>query len=119
PNEIRVYPGANGGSTFYADAGDTYAYTSGSFENIALSYNDDSHTLTMGTASGSYPGMPATRQLRVVFVGPQHGSGVGETTSAPTSTYTGQTLNVASSGAGSPVGSVITLRAHANNMYVT
>ena len=36
-------------------------------------------TLTIGARSGSYTGMPATRTFNVVFVGANHGSGLGVT----------------------------------------
>ena len=36
-------------------------------------------TLTIGARTGSYTGMPATRTFNVVFVGANHGSGIGVT----------------------------------------
>jgi alpha-D-xyloside xylohydrolase len=132
PTEIRVYPGADGKATFYADSGDTNAYTTGAFQNIPLTYSNSSNALTMGTSTGSYAGMPTTRNLRVVFVNSTSGTGIGETTSAPTSTYQGQPLTVTSTTSTPtptptptttttpPTASgVISLRAHANNQYVT
>jgi alpha-D-xyloside xylohydrolase len=109
PTEIRVYPGADGRFTSYSDSGDTYAYTQGAFQNIPLGYNNSGSTLTIGTASGSYPGMPTTRNLRVVFVHPQFGAGIAETPSAPTSTYQGTALSVTSTFTGVNVGPAITV----------
>jgi alpha-D-xyloside xylohydrolase len=107
PTEIRVYPGADGRFTFYGDAGDSYAYTSGAFQNIPLSYTNNGSTLTLGAASGSYPGMPSARNLRVVFVHDQYGSGIAETPSAPASSYQGSALTVTSTFTGVNLGQTV------------
>ena len=111
PTEIRVYPGADGQTSLYSDAGDSYAYTAGASQTIPFSYRDRSRALTIGAATGSFPGAPATRQLRVVFVGPQSGAGVAETPSAPITTYRGRTARVTSTATGSNVGQDISVPA--------
>jgi alpha-D-xyloside xylohydrolase len=111
PNEIRVYPGAAGRLALYSDAGDTYAYTTGAAQTIPLTYRDAGRQLTIGAASGSYPGVPATRQPRVVFVDPQSGTGVGETPNAPAVTYTGRAVTVAAPRTGANVGQGISVPA--------
>ena len=95
PNEIRVYPGADGRLNLYSDAGDTYAYAAGASQTIPLTYRNGGRTLTIGASAGTYPGAPATRNLRVVFVGPASGTGVGETPGAPAVTYHGRAVTVA------------------------
>lgn len=79
PLEIRVYPGTDGSFTIYEDEGDTYDYEMGQYAQIPLTWNDTAKTLTIGARTGSYPGMPATRTFNVVFVGPNHGGGLGVT----------------------------------------
>jgi hypothetical protein len=111
PNEIRVYPGADGQLTLYSDAGDTYAYTTGAAQSIPLTYRDAGRQLTIGAASGSYPGVPATRQLRVVFVGPQSVTGVGETPNAPAVTYAGRAVAVTAPRTAADVGQGISVPA--------
>lgn len=104
PTEIRVYPGADGRFTLYSDSGDSYAYARGAFEQIPFSYKDNSGTLTLGASAGSYPHMPTSRNLRVVFVRPQSGTGIAETPGAPASTYHGKVTKVASTFDGANVG---------------
>jgi alpha-D-xyloside xylohydrolase len=79
PLEIRVYGGADASFTIYEDEGDTYNYEMGQHAQIPLTWNNAARTLTIGARSGSYTGMPATRTFNVVFVGANHGSGLGVT----------------------------------------
>jgi len=79
PLEIRVYPGADASFTIYEDEGDTYNYETGKYSQIPLTWNDAAKTLTIGARTGSYTGMPMTRTFNVVFVGANHGGGVGVT----------------------------------------
>jgi alpha-D-xyloside xylohydrolase len=80
PLEIRVYAGADATFTIYEDEGDTYNYEMGQYAQIPLTWNNAAKTLTIGARTGSYTGMPATRTFNVVFVGANHGTGVGVTT---------------------------------------
>jgi alpha-D-xyloside xylohydrolase len=68
PTELRVYRGSDGSFTLYDDQGDTYAYETGAHTTIALRWNDQSATLTIGARQGGYPGMPLERAFRVVLV---------------------------------------------------
>jgi alpha-D-xyloside xylohydrolase len=79
PLEIRVYAGADASFTIYEDEGDTYNYEMGQYSQIPLTWNDAARTLTVGARTGSYSGMPATRTFNVVFVGANHGGGIGVT----------------------------------------
>lgn len=65
---IYVYAGANGTFTLYEDEGTNYNYEKGQFATIPLHYDDTSHTLTIGSCNGSFPGMLQQRRFRVVFV---------------------------------------------------
>jgi alpha-D-xyloside xylohydrolase len=95
PMEIRVYRGANGSFTLYEDENDNYNYQRGAYATIRFTWDDASHTLTIGERAGSFPGMLQSRTLRVVFVGTGHGVGAALTPSADKSlTYTGKTITV-------------------------
>lgn len=109
PTEIRVYPGANGQFTLYSDAGDGDGYTHGAFERIPLTYRASSGTLTIGHEQGRYPGMPATRRLRVVTVHPGEGDGVASSPDAPATTYRGHTTVVVARSTGESVGESISV----------
>jgi alpha-D-xyloside xylohydrolase len=90
PIELRVYRGANGSFTLYEDENDNYDYESGMFATIPMTWNDSTKTLDIGGRTGSFPGMLASRTFHVVFVGPNHGTDIAETTTADaTITYTG------------------------------
>lgn len=82
PVEIRVYTGRDGSFSLYEDSGDGYDYEDGQHSSIPLSWNQATHELTIGARMGSYGGMAASRTFNVVWVGPDHGTGV-EVTSAP------------------------------------
>jgi alpha-D-xyloside xylohydrolase len=82
PLEIRIYPGADGSFTIYEDEGDTYDYEKGQYAVIPLTWNDATKTLTIGARSGSFTGMLATRTFNVVWVGANHGTGIGVTATA-------------------------------------
>jgi alpha-D-xyloside xylohydrolase len=68
PLELRVYRGSDGSFTLYDDEGDTYAYEKGAYATIALHWNDQSATMTIGARQGEYPGMPNVRAFRVAIV---------------------------------------------------
>jgi alpha-D-xyloside xylohydrolase len=95
PIELRVYRGANGSFTLYDDEGDNYDYESGSYATILITWNDAAQTLTIGARQGSYPGMLTARTFHVVWVSPNHGTGIGQT-SAPDSVviYNGNPVQV-------------------------
>jgi alpha-D-xyloside xylohydrolase len=79
PLEIRVYEGQDATFTLYEDEGDTYDYESGKYSTIKFSWSESAKQLTIGVSAGSYPGMPTTRTFNVVFVGANHGAGIGVT----------------------------------------
>jgi alpha-D-xyloside xylohydrolase len=65
PLVLQVYAGANGQASLYEDDGVTNAYERGEFSRIPFSYDDKTGTITIGTRSGQYKGMPQTRQIKV------------------------------------------------------
>ncbi|HYG97570.1 MAG TPA: glycoside hydrolase family 31 protein [Terriglobales bacterium] len=82
PIELRVYRGANGEFTLYEDEGDTYNYEKGVHATISMHWDEAKQTLTIGERQGKFPGMLEKRIFRVVFVGENHGVGVGQTAKA-------------------------------------
>ena len=65
--ELRVYPGADGSFTLYEYESDSYNYEQGIYATIPFTWNDKTHTLTIGTRQGQYPGMLASRQFTIVL----------------------------------------------------
>ena len=75
--EIRIYPGADGTFTLYEDERDNYNYEQGKYSEIPFSWNDATHTLTIGARSGSFDAMLSTRTFRIVLVDPTNRLGLG------------------------------------------
>ncbi len=95
PIEVRVYRGANGAFTLYEDENDTYNYEKGAYATIPFSWDDASHTLTIGDRTGSFPGMLERRTFRIVFVSENHGVGGALTENADkTVQYSGKKVSV-------------------------
>ena len=82
PMEIRVYRGADGRFTLYEDENDNYNYESGSYATIPFTWDETTQTLAIGARQGSFSGMRSNRTFRVVWVGPGHGTGIANTTTA-------------------------------------
>jgi alpha-D-xyloside xylohydrolase len=94
--ELRVYPGANGSFTIYEDEGDNNNYENGKYSLIPISYIDNQKKVVMGQRIGSFTGMDQKKVFRVVFVGNNHGTGVGVTTTADTQiVYNGDGVSIA------------------------
>ena len=67
---LYVYAGADGNFMLYEDEGTNYNYEKGHYSTIDISYDDSSHSLTIGARRGSFSGMPARRSFRIVLVTP-------------------------------------------------
>ena len=95
PIELRVYRGANGEFTLYEDENDGYSYEKGAHATIPISWDDASHTLTIGDRTGTFSGMLESRKFQIVLVTEGHGIGAGSTQNADkTVTYTGKKITV-------------------------
>jgi alpha-D-xyloside xylohydrolase len=95
PIEVRVYTGANGTFTLYEDQNDTYNYEKGVYATIPFSWDDSTHTLSIGNRAGSFPGMLGKRTFRIVFVNANHGTGGGLTENADkTVQYAGKKITL-------------------------
>ncbi|HEY1800555.1 MAG TPA: glycoside hydrolase family 31 protein [Terriglobales bacterium] len=103
PIELRVYRGADGDFTLYEDENDTYNYEKGAYATIRLHWDDAKQTLTIGDRKGQFPGMLQSRTFQIVFVGENHGVGVGPT-DLPDKTvqYDGKGITVNSSTVNTP-----------------
>jgi alpha-D-xyloside xylohydrolase len=89
PLELRIYPGANGSFLLYDDAGDGYGYEKGQYATVALSWNDATHSLTIGARKGAFPGMAAKQAIRVTC-----GAGASQAGAATSVTYAGREMTV-------------------------
>jgi alpha-D-xyloside xylohydrolase len=67
PLELHIYPGQNGSFTLYDDEGDNYNYEQGHFTVIRLTWDEAMRRLTLHERQGSYSGMPATREFRLIL----------------------------------------------------
>ncbi|MGA2037909.1 MAG: TIM-barrel domain-containing protein [Bryobacteraceae bacterium] len=72
PLTVYVYAGADGDFTLYEDEGTNYNYEQGAFSEIALHWDDQAQSLTVGDRHGSYAGMPQHRAIEVVLVSAGH-----------------------------------------------
>ena len=68
PLTLWVYTGADAAFELYEDDGVSYGYEKGAFSTIPLLWDERKGALTIGERTGSFPGMPASREVRVVFV---------------------------------------------------
>jgi glycosyl hydrolase family 31/uncharacterized protein DUF5110/starch binding protein with CBM20 domain/alpha-galactosidase-like protein/Big-like domain-containing protein len=65
---LTVYPHASGATSVYDDAGDSLGYRTGQFTRTPVRYDEGRHAaLTIGAATGTYPGAPAARRYTVAF----------------------------------------------------
>ena len=95
PIEMRVYRGADGAFTLYEDEGDNTNYERGRYATIPIAWNDKTGTLTLGARMGRFPGMPAKRTFRIVWVRPGQGVGVAPSPAADrTVLYDGRAVTV-------------------------
>jgi alpha-D-xyloside xylohydrolase len=95
PIELRVYRGADANFALYLDAGDTYDYEQGAHALIPLRWSESARTLTIGDREGTYPEMPASIPIHIVWVSAGHGSGLAPVASPDkTVEYTGKAISV-------------------------
>ena len=95
PYEIRVYPGADARFTIYEDDNETYNYEKGQYAAYELTWNDATNTLTVGERKGAFPGMTASRTLRIELASQDANAGIGEgSANVKTVTYSGKKIEV-------------------------
>ncbi|MBD3322591.1 MAG: DUF5110 domain-containing protein [Chitinivibrionales bacterium] len=98
PIELRIYPGANGSVTLYEDEWDNYNYETGSYAEIPITWDESSQKVTIGSRSGTFPGMLQERTFNIVWVAPDHGIARDTTSADATVTYTGTAVSIDRSG---------------------
>ena len=94
PYDIRVYPGADAIFTLYEDDGETYAYEQGQRATVELRWDDRARTLSIGKRQGSFPGLVAEREFRVVLAADATTAGLGEAPATQSVRYRGRELRV-------------------------
>jgi alpha-D-xyloside xylohydrolase len=95
PVELRVYRGADGNFTLYEDEGDNYNYEKGNYATIPISWKEATQMLTIGERHGSFRGMLKERTFRVVWVSPDHGTGIPSMANADVIVhYTGKAVKI-------------------------
>jgi alpha-D-xyloside xylohydrolase len=93
--ELRIYTGADGSFDLYQDEGDNYDYEKGAHAIIPIKWSEKTKTLTVGDRAGTYPGMPAEMNFRVVLVSKGHGTGEGvEAKSGSSLVYKGNSVSI-------------------------
>ncbi len=65
---LWVYTGQDASFDLYEDDGVSYGYEQGAFSTIPLEWTEAKAELTIGARRGSFPGLLAKREIRVVFV---------------------------------------------------
>ncbi len=78
PNDllrIYVYEGDDGEFVLYEDEGINYGYEAGRYTRIPFSYEEATHTLTIGNQLGTYPGGLEKRKFIIVPVSKSHPQG--------------------------------------------
>ena len=79
----------------YQDAGDSYDYEKGAHAVIPMRWSESTKTLTIGDRKGEYPEMPASIQIRIVWVSAGHGASAAPVASPDkTVEYTGKAISV-------------------------
>lgn len=91
---LYVYAGADGSFTLYEDEGVNYNYEKGAYTMIPFEYDDAARTLTIGERVGSYEGMLAERDVKVVLVGGGKSHGFNPDAKGVEVKYSGEKLVV-------------------------
>ena len=96
PLTIEVYTGADGSFSLYEDDGRNYGYERGESSRIPMTWNQHSGELVIGAREGRYPGMVASREIRIRWIdGPRADAGAVEPKADASVRYNGQRLVVA------------------------
>jgi len=93
--ELRIYPGADGHFTLYADSGDSYRYEAGEHIEVPMTWDDKSRFLSIGAIQGAYPGQPKQWIFHAIVVTEKKGTGAEPSTAFDKEViYHGDALNV-------------------------
>jgi len=69
PMTIVVYPGADGGSTWYEDDGHSFNYANGEWMRVSMTWRDGSRRLSLRLVSGSRMLPPVSRAIDIRVAG--------------------------------------------------
>lgn len=75
---LFVYSGQDAQFDLYEDENVNYNYEKGNFSNIPISWNESTHSLTIGTRKGQFNGMREKKTFRVVFISPDKPAGIDQ-----------------------------------------
>jgi len=67
--DVYVYTGKDAQFALYEDDGVSYGYERGQYSTLPMSWDEQARVFTLGTRTGSYPGMYGEREIRVHLVG--------------------------------------------------
>ena len=96
PLTLWVYTGADARFELYEDDGASYGYEKGEHATVPLAWDEAKGVLSIGARQGTFPGLVAKRELRVVFV--SRGRAVPHSAAPPvarTLVYDGAAVSVA------------------------
>lgn len=94
PISLHIYPGHDGRFTFYEDEGDNYNYEQGQFATILFSWDEAARCLTLHERQGNYPGMPHSREFRIMMGDRPDSSPLSEAIAARTVLYDGNEVTI-------------------------
>jgi alpha-D-xyloside xylohydrolase len=94
PISLHIYPGHDGHFTLYEDEDDNYNYELGQFATIRISWNETARCLTLHNRQGDYPGMPQSREFRIVIGESPASPQASEALSAKTVLYDGREITI-------------------------
>jgi alpha-D-xyloside xylohydrolase len=92
--DLCIYPGQSGRFTLYEDEGDNYNYEQGHFSMIRVSWDEATRRLTLHDRQGSYPGMPNSREFRIVMGNNTFDNAALEASSARIVLYDGREISI-------------------------
>jgi len=91
---LYVYQGADGQFNLYEDEGTNYGYEAGRYANIPITYNEATHTLTIGDRQGEFPGMLKERTFIIVPCSQSNAQGYDPEAAGQQVKYKGQKIEV-------------------------
>jgi alpha-D-xyloside xylohydrolase len=94
PLTLHIFEGANGSFTLYEDDGLTFDYEHGAFTEIPITWNEATHTLTLGARKGSFTTMLQHRSFQIVVTSKNNPTAFSLTPQpVKTIEYTGDTVS--------------------------
>jgi alpha-D-xyloside xylohydrolase len=92
--DLQIYSGQSGNFILYDDEGDNHNYEEGHFATINLSWDDAARRLTIHERQGSYPGIPDSREFRIVMGDSPYNRPVSDGSSFRIALYEGREISL-------------------------